>query len=228
MATTLFDAAPSSGGTVLLETLTFSKGSEADIKQGSATSTPPHDRSDEAPMPTGRAISAIPPSSTHRRIADQQDMRAPQQPRRHRPCPRDACRSTVREAPTRRQQPHALLVVDSSGNAVSNTTRYFPYGVGLVAEGNGVLLNQRTRRFHRSARASNAFGLVDSKPICPARESGIVVVSPTIVLKDGKPVLVERVRPAAASYISAVLQFVVDVLDYKMDVAAAVAAPRSI
>jgi gamma-glutamyltranspeptidase/glutathione hydrolase len=50
-------------------------------------------------------------------------------------------------------------------------------------------------------------------------------MSPTIVLKDGKPVLVTG-SPGGSRIISAVLQVVVDVLDYKMDVAAAVAAPR--
>jgi gamma-glutamyltranspeptidase/glutathione hydrolase len=45
------------------------------------------------------------------------------------------------------------------------------------------------------------------------------------VLKDGKPVLVTG-TPGGSRIISAVLQIVVDVLDYKMDIAAAVAAPR--
>ena len=50
-------------------------------------------------------------------------------------------------------------------------------------------------------------------------------MSPTIVLKDGKPVLVTG-TPGGSRIISAVLQIVVDVLDYRMDIAAAVAAPR--
>jgi len=50
-------------------------------------------------------------------------------------------------------------------------------------------------------------------------------MSPTIVLKDGKPLLVTG-SPGGSRIISAVLQVIVDVLDYGMDVAAAVAAPR--
>jgi gamma-glutamyltranspeptidase/glutathione hydrolase len=50
-------------------------------------------------------------------------------------------------------------------------------------------------------------------------------MSPTIVLKDGKPVLVTG-SPGGSRIISAVLQVIVNVLDYHMDVAAAVAAPR--
>jgi gamma-glutamyltranspeptidase/glutathione hydrolase len=50
-------------------------------------------------------------------------------------------------------------------------------------------------------------------------------MTPTIVLKDGKPVLVTG-SPGGSRIISTVLQVIVDVLDYHMDVAAAVAAPR--
>jgi gamma-glutamyltranspeptidase/glutathione hydrolase len=50
-------------------------------------------------------------------------------------------------------------------------------------------------------------------------------MAPTIVLKDGKPVLVTG-SPGGSRIISTVLQVIVNVLDYQMDVAAAVAAPR--
>ena len=50
-------------------------------------------------------------------------------------------------------------------------------------------------------------------------------MSPTIVLKDNKPVLVTG-SPGGSRIISTVLQVIVNVLDYQMDVAAAVAAPR--
>ena len=118
-------------------------------------------------------------------------------------------------------------VVDSSGNAVSNTyTLNFPYGVGLVAEGTGVLLNNELDDFTAAPGASNAFGLVGFEANLPGPgKRPLSSMSPTIVLKDGKPVLVTG-TPGGSRIISAVLQIVVDVLDYKMDVAAAVAAPR--
>ena len=50
-------------------------------------------------------------------------------------------------------------------------------------------------------------------------------MTPTIVLKDGKPVLVTG-TPGGSRIISAVTQVIVNVIDYKMNVAAAVAAPR--
>jgi gamma-glutamyltranspeptidase / glutathione hydrolase len=118
-------------------------------------------------------------------------------------------------------------VVDSLGNAVSNTyTLNFPYGVGLVAEGTGVLLNNELDDFTAAPGASNAFGLVGFEANLPGPgKRPLSSMSPTIVLKDGKPVLVTG-SPGGSRIISTVLQVIVNVLDYHMDVAAAVDAPR--
>jgi gamma-glutamyltranspeptidase / glutathione hydrolase len=118
-------------------------------------------------------------------------------------------------------------IVDSSGNAVSNTyTLNFPYGVGLVAEGTGVLLNNELDDFTAAPGASNAFGLVGFEANLPGPgKRPLSSMSPAIVLKDGRPVLVTG-SPGGSRIISTVLQVIVDVLDYHMDVAAAVAAPR--
>ncbi|TYO62173.1 gamma-glutamyltransferase [Bradyrhizobium hipponense] len=118
-------------------------------------------------------------------------------------------------------------VVDSSGNAVSNTyTLNFSYGLGLVAEGTGVLLNNELDDFTAAVGASNAYGLVGFEPNLPGPgKRPLSSMSPTIVLKDGKPVLVTG-SPGGSLIISTVLQVIVNVLDYRMDVAAAVAAPR--
>jgi gamma-glutamyltranspeptidase/glutathione hydrolase len=118
-------------------------------------------------------------------------------------------------------------VVDSRGNAVSNTyTLNFPYGVGLVAEGTGVLLNNELDDFTAAPGASNAFGLVGFEANLPGPgKRPLSSMSPTIVLKDGKVVLVTG-SPGGSRIISAVTQIIVDVIDYKMDIAAAVAAPR--
>jgi len=118
-------------------------------------------------------------------------------------------------------------IVDSGGNAVSNTyTLNYSYGVGLVAEGTGVLLNNELDDFTAAPGASNAYGLVGFEANLPGPgKRPLSSMSPTIVLKDGKPVLVTG-SPGGSRIISAVLQVIVDVLDYRMDVAAAVAAPR--
>ena len=133
----------------------------------------------------------------------------------------------------RRSPPHEgdntthFSVVDSLGNAVSNTyTLNFSYGLGLVAEGTGVLLNNELDDFTAAPGASNAYGLVGFEANLPGPgKRPLSSMSPTIVLKDGKPVLVTG-SPGGSRIISAVLQVIVNVLDYGMDVAAAVAAPR--
>jgi gamma-glutamyltranspeptidase/glutathione hydrolase len=118
-------------------------------------------------------------------------------------------------------------VIDSRGNAVSNTTTLnFSYGVGLVAEGTGVLLNNELDDFTAAPGASNAYGLVGFEANLPGPgKRPLSSMAPTIVLKDGKPVLVTG-SPGGSRIISTVLQVIVDVLDYQMDIAEAVAAPR--
>lgn len=118
-------------------------------------------------------------------------------------------------------------VVDSRGNAVSNTTTLnYSYGLGLVADGTGVLLNNELDDFTAAPGASNAYGLVGFEANLPGPgKRPLSSMTPTIVLKDGKPVLVTG-SPGGSRIISTVLQVIVDVLDYRMDVAAAVAAPR--
>ena len=118
-------------------------------------------------------------------------------------------------------------VVDSEGNAVSNTyTMNFSYGLGLVADGTGVLLNNELDDFTAAPGASNAFGLVGYDANLPGPgKRPLSSMSPTIVLKDGKVLLVTG-SPGGSRIISTVLQVIVNVLDYHMDVAAAVAAPR--
>ena len=118
-------------------------------------------------------------------------------------------------------------VVDDKGNAVSNTyTLNFSYGVGLVADGTGVLLNNELDDFTAAPGASNAYGLVGFAANLPGPgKRPLSSMSPTIVLKDGKPVLVTG-SPGGSRIISTVLQVIVNVLDYHMDIEDAVAAPR--
>ena len=118
-------------------------------------------------------------------------------------------------------------IVDSRGNAVSNTyTLNYSYGVGMVAEGTGVLLNNELDDFTAAPGASNAYGLVGFEANLPGPgKRPLSSMAPTIVLKDDRPVLVTG-SPGGSRIISAVLQVIVDVLDYHMNVAAAVASPR--
>jgi gamma-glutamyltranspeptidase/glutathione hydrolase len=118
-------------------------------------------------------------------------------------------------------------VVDRFGNAVSNTyTLNFSYGLGLVAEGTGVLLNNELDDFAAKPGAPNAYGLVGGEANAPGPgKRPLSSMTPTIVLKDGKPFLVTG-SPGGSRIITAVLQVISNVIDLKLPIAQAVAAPR--
>src|SRR5882672_7880083 len=118
-------------------------------------------------------------------------------------------------------------IVDSAGNAVSNTyTLNFPYGVGLVADGTGVLLNNELDDFTAAPGAANAFGLVGFEANLPGPgKRPLSSMSPTIVLRDGKPFLVTG-SPGGSRIITAVLQVISNVIDRKLPITDAVAEPR--
>jgi gamma-glutamyltranspeptidase / glutathione hydrolase len=118
-------------------------------------------------------------------------------------------------------------IVDRFGNAVSNTyTLNFSYGVGLVADGTGILLNNELDDFAAKPEAPNAYGLIGFE----ANEPGpgkrpVSSMTPTIVLKDGKPFLVTG-SPGGSRITTTVLQVIVNVIDRGMSITEAVAAPR--
>lgn len=118
-------------------------------------------------------------------------------------------------------------VVDSAGNAVSNTyTLNFSYGIGLVTDGTGVLLNNELDDFTAAPGASNAYGLVGFEANLPGPgKRPLSSMTPTIVLKDGKAVLVTG-SPGGSRIISAVLQVLINAIDFDMNIAAAVSTPR--
>jgi gamma-glutamyltranspeptidase/glutathione hydrolase len=118
-------------------------------------------------------------------------------------------------------------VIDRDGNAVANTyTLNFSYGVGLVAEGTGVLLNNELDDFAAKAGAPNAYGLLGGEANAPGPDKRpLSSMTPTIVLKDGKPFLVTG-SPGGSRIITAVLQVISNVIDLKLPIAEAVAAPR--
>jgi gamma-glutamyltranspeptidase/glutathione hydrolase len=118
-------------------------------------------------------------------------------------------------------------VIDRNGNAVSNTyTLNFSYGLGMVADGTGVLLNNELDDFAAKAGASNAYGLVQYEANLPGPgKRPLSSMSPTIVLKDGKPALVTG-SPGGSRIITAVLQIILNSLDFGMTIDQAVGAPR--
>jgi len=118
-------------------------------------------------------------------------------------------------------------IIDRDGNAVSNTyTLNFSYGLGLVAEGTGVLLNNELDDFTSKPGTANAYGLVGYDANLPGPgKRPLSSMTPTIVLKDGKPFLITG-SPGGSRIITAVLQIIVNAIDFHMPIDQAVSAPR--
>lgn len=221
---------PSSGGVVLLETLNILEGFQlADLKQGSPASlhllieAMKRAYADRARYLGDPAFVNAPIETL---IAKDYAARLRAGISAERATPSKELVSAS-AAPREGSNTTHFSVVDGRGNAVSNTyTLNFSYGVGLVADGTGVLLNNELDDFTAAVGASNAYGLVGFEANLPGPgKRPLSSMSPTIVLKDGKPVLVTG-SPGGSRIISTVLQVIVNVLDYRMDVAAAVATPR--
>jgi gamma-glutamyltranspeptidase/glutathione hydrolase len=118
-------------------------------------------------------------------------------------------------------------VVDRDGNAVSNTyTLNFSYGLGLVAEGTGVLLNNEMDDFSAKPGAQNAYGLVGSEAnaVAPGARP-LSSMTPTFLFRDGRLALVTG-SPGGSRIISTVLQVITGLIDFRLNLAEAVAAPR--
>src|SRR5262249_27430942 len=118
-------------------------------------------------------------------------------------------------------------VVDRFGNAVANTyTLNFSYGVGMVAQGTGVLLNNDLDDSPAKPAAANAAGLVTGEANTPGPgKRPLSSMTPTIVLRSGRPVLVTG-SPGSSRIITAALQIIINTIDLKLPVDEAVAAHR--
>jgi gamma-glutamyltranspeptidase/glutathione hydrolase len=133
----------------------------------------------------------------------------------------------VDPAPAEGDQTTHFSVVDKDGNAVANTyTLNFSYGLGLVAEGTGVILNNELDDFAARPGAPNAFGLIGGAANAPGpNKRPLSSMAPTIVVKDGKVELVTG-SPGGPRIITTVLGMVLGVIDFSMNIAEATGAPR--
>jgi gamma-glutamyltranspeptidase / glutathione hydrolase len=118
-------------------------------------------------------------------------------------------------------------VIDKNGMAVANTyTLERSYGSRVVVKGAGFLLNNEMIDFNWRPGHTDRSGTIGTEPnqIAPGKRM-LSSQTPTIVVKDGKVVLVTG-SPGSRTIINTVLSVVVNVLDFGMDVQAAVDAPR--
>ena len=118
-------------------------------------------------------------------------------------------------------------IVDKWGNAVSVTyTLNDWFGARVTAARTGVLLNDEMDDFTAKVGVPNLYGLVqgEANKIEPGKRP-LSSMSPTIVTKDGKTVMVVG-TPGGSRIITAVLHTMINVIDYGMDIQEATDAPR--
>ncbi|MFZ4601769.1 MAG: gamma-glutamyltransferase [Caulobacterales bacterium] len=120
-----------------------------------------------------------------------------------------------------------ISVVDAQGNAASLTyTLNDWFGARVTAAGTGILLNNEMDDFSAKPGAPNMYGLVEGEnnAIAPGKRP-LSSMSPTIVTKEGKLALVVG-TPGGSHIPTAVLQVLVNMIDYRMSLTEAVDAPR--
>ena len=121
-------------------------------------------------------------------------------------------------------------VVDKAGNAVSITYTInginSGFGAQVIAGDTGFFLNNEMDDFTSKVGAPNLYGLVQgaANSIQPGKRP-LSSMSPTIVTKDGKLFMVTG-SPGGSFIITTVLESILNVVDHKMNVKAAVDAPR--
>ena len=121
-----------------------------------------------------------------------------------------------------------LAVVDAEGNAVSMTTTVNTwFGSGVTVPGLGFVLNDEMDDFATVPGTANGFGLVQGEPnaIAPGKRM-LSSMSPTIVLDGSGAVDLVLGAAGGSRIISTVFEELSNVIDFGMDPAAAVRAPR--
>jgi gamma-glutamyltranspeptidase/glutathione hydrolase len=118
-------------------------------------------------------------------------------------------------------------IIDEEGNAVANTyTLNGSYGSGVTVKGAGFLLNNEMDDFTSKPGVGNMYGLIqgEANAIAPHKRP-LSAMTPTIVVHEGRVRLILG-SPGGSTIINTVLQVVLNVLAYKMDVRQAVTSPR--
>jgi len=119
-------------------------------------------------------------------------------------------------------------IMDGYGNAVANTyTLNYSYGSGVSVPGAGFLLNNEMDDFAaRPGVANDATSLAtgDANAIAAGKRP-LSLMTPTIILKDGRPWLTTG-SPGGNLIITSVTQMIVNVIDHGMNIADAASVPR--
>lgn len=120
-----------------------------------------------------------------------------------------------------------LSVMDAEGNAVSvTTTLNGGYGSKVVVGGAGFFLNNEMDDFSIKPGVPNMYGLVgaEANAVAPGKRM-LSSMTPTIVLKKGKPFIVTG-TPGGSTIITSVFQTLVNLLEFNLSAQQAVDAPK--
>lgn len=118
-------------------------------------------------------------------------------------------------------------VIDKDGNAVACTqTVNTRFGSKLLAPRTGIVLNNEMDDFAIHAEGDNYFGLTGNRANrLEPKKRPLSSMSPTIILNAHRPELVLG-GAGGPRIINGTLQTILNILEFKMPVAAAVASPR--
>jgi len=109
-------------------------------------------------------------------------------------------------------------VADKNGNVVSSTyTLNSTFGSGVTIEGTGILMNNEMDDFSAAPGIPNQFGLLgaEANEIQPKKRP-LSSMSPTIVMKDNE-LFFTTGSPGGSRIISAVLQSILNIVDFEMN-----------
>src|SRR5579863_2924785 len=142
----------------------------------------------------------------------------------------DLDRQAANHAPYQGPEPENTThysAVDQEGNAVAVTTTLNDgFGSRVTSGKLGFLLNDEMDDFTSKPGVPNGYGLIqgEANAIAPGKRP-LSAMAPTIVLKDGKLLLVLG-SPGGPRIISTVANILMGVVDFGLDIQAAVNAPR--
>jgi gamma-glutamyltranspeptidase/glutathione hydrolase len=120
-----------------------------------------------------------------------------------------------------------ISIVDADGNAVAMTyTLEAGYGSKITVPGAGFLLNNEMGDFNGKPGLTDERGLIGTEPnLARPGQRMLSSMTPTILVRDGRLFAVVG-SPGGRTIINTVLQVVLNIIDFRMDITDAVAAAR--